>query len=226
MAQNRQMSPFTDDRSPFDRLPGEPARAYHAFCHYRDAGSTRSLDRSWREHHAKCLGTVQPATRRRPMSWGDWSARWGWVERAGSYDAHLDRQKRTAFEAEQVEAARRHARVLQAAISAATIPLRVALETAATPDGIETLRSAALANVSGLRLAVSEARLSAASLPSLVQAERLTLGMATEHHQLTNAPTFDPVAARIVNDPAATELAVQLLTLIADKQLATPLVVE
>jgi hypothetical protein len=156
------------------------------------------------------------------MSWGDWSARWGWVERAGAYDAHLDRQKRTAFEAEQVEAARRHARVLQAAISAATIPLRIALETAATPDGIETLRTAALANVTGLRLAVSEARLSAASLPSLVQAERLTLGMATEHHQLTNAPTFDPVAARIVTDPVAAELAVRLLDLVASQRTVEP----
>jgi hypothetical protein len=211
-----------DDGLPFDKQPGEPARAYHGFCHYRDFGPTRSLDRAWREHHAKCLNQIQPATRRRPMSWGDWSARWGWVERAGAYDAHLDGEKRRAFEREQVEAARRHARVLQAAISAATIPLRIALETAATPNGIETLRTAALANAAGLRLAVSEARLSAASLPGLVQAERLTLGMATEHHQLTNAPAFDPVAARIVNDPAATELAVQLLSLIADKQIATP----
>lgn len=209
------MALFTDDRVSFDRQPAEPARAYHAFCHYRDAGSTRSLDRAWREHHSQCLNQVQPATRRRPMSWGDWSARWGWVERAGAYDAHLDRQRRSAFEAEQVEAARRHARVLQAAISAATISLRVALETAATPDGVERLRTAALASAGGLRLAVADARLSAASLPALVAAERLTLGMATEHHQLTESRTFDPIAARIATDPAALEAAIHLLSLVA-----------
>jgi hypothetical protein len=206
---------LTDDETPFERQPVEPAKAYHGFCHYRDLGSMRSLDRAWREHHQTCLGKVQPTTRRRPMTWGDWSARWGWVERAAFYDAHLERQKRAALQEEQVEAARRHARLLQAALSAATVPVRIALESAATPTGLETLRTAARADVSGLRAAVAEARLSAASLPALVQAERLTLGMSTDHHEVSDAPTVDPVAARIVTDPAAMDLAIKLLDLIA-----------
>lgn len=209
------MTLSTDDRPPFERQPGEPAKAHHAFCHYRDLGPVRALDRAWREHHQKCLGKVQPTTRRRPMTWGDWSARWGWVERAAFFDADLDRQKRAALHEEQVEAARRHARVLQAALSTLTVPVRIALETAATPAGLETLRTAARADAAGLRAAIAEARLSAASVPALVQAERLTLGMSTDHHEISDVPALDPVAARIVTDPMAMDLAMQLLDLIA-----------
>ncbi len=199
----------TDDRQPFDRQPGEPAKAYHAFGHYRDLGS-RSLDRAWREHHEQCLHQIQPETRRRPMSWGNWSARWGWVERAFSYDAYLERQKRAALLDEQVEAAKRHARALQASIAATTVPVRIALE-AATTAGLEMLRAAARADATGLRAAFAEARLSAANLPMLVTAERLTLGMSTDHHEITGAPAHDPVAEAIVSDPEALDLAIALL---------------
>src|SRR5262245_20317344 len=205
--------PSTDARAPFERLSREPARAYHGFCHYRDLPiSQRSLDAAWRQHSAQCAGKVQPVTRRRPMSWGDWSVQYRWVDRVSAFDSHLERQKRAALEAEQVEAGRRHARVLQAAISTVTLPLRVALEVAATPTGMETLTNAARANLSGLRLAIAEARLAAAHLPQLVQAERLVLGMTTDAHEVREAPPlYDPVAALIVRDPAAMELALELL---------------
>ena len=205
----------TDDRPAFERVPGEPVRAYHGFCHYRDLGPMRSLDVAWRQHHERCLHQIQPVTKRRPMSWGNWSARWGWVERAAFYDAYLERQKRAALEAEQAEASRRHARALQAGLSALLVPLRVALETAAAPSGIEVLRAAAASGIAGLRAALSDARLSAAHLPALVQAERLVLGMSTDYHEVTDPPAVDPIAARIVTDPAALDAAIKLLDLIA-----------
>lgn len=210
------MPPSTDGRQPFDQQAGEPAKAYHAFCHYRDLGPVRSLDRAWREHHARCLKQVQPETRRRPMSWGNWSVRWGWLQRAESYDAHVERQKREAFRQEQIDASRRHARAIQAAMAASTASIRIALETAATPAGLETLRSAAGTDVLSLRAALAEARHAAMTLPSLVQAERLVLGMPTDLHQVTDtSPMSDPVAAAIVRDPAAFEAASQLLDLAA-----------
>jgi hypothetical protein len=149
------------------------------------------------------------------MTWGDWSVRWAWVERAAAFDRFVDRQKRVALADAQVEAARRHARALQAAISVATIPLRIALETAATPPGLEMLRTAAWANAAGLRAAVAEARSSAAGLPALAQAERLALGMNTDNHEYEDAPAADPISMRIASDPAAMDLAIRLLDLVA-----------
>ena len=109
------------------RLPGESARQHHAFEHYRTAGPQRSIDKAWHAHHRHCLHTPQSKTRRRPMTRGNWSVRWAWVSRATSYDHHLEAQKRLAFETEQIEASKRHARTLQAALAALTLPLRIAL---------------------------------------------------------------------------------------------------
>ena len=152
------------------------------------------------------------------MTWGDWSATWDWVERAAAYDAAIEREKLNAFKGEQIEAARRHARAIQASISALIIPVKIALETAATPAGLLELKTAALASTTGLRAALADARVSAAAIPALVQAERLTLGMNTEHHEVSEFPAVDPVAMRIATDPAATELAQRLLTLIAKER--------
>jgi hypothetical protein len=197
----------------WERQPGEPSRAFHAFAHYRDGGSQRSLDRAWREHHATCLKTPQPVTRRRPPSWGNWSARWSWVARADAFDAHLAHQKQAALEQEQVEAARRHARALQAAMSAMTVPVRLALELAATPEGLAKLRAAATDAV-GLRGVLADARMAAAHLPALVTAERLTLGMSTERTEVEAKPV-DLIAQAIVADPETTSMAVDLLARIA-----------
>ena len=45
-------------------------------------------------------------------------------------------------------------------------------------------------------------------MPDLVASERLVLGMATEHHQLSESPRFDPVAQRVATDPKAMEAAI------------------
>jgi hypothetical protein len=197
----------------WDRQPGESARAYHAFAHYRDGGSQRSLDRAWRDHHATCLKTPQPATRRRPPSWGNWSARWSWVARADAFDAHLAHQKQTALEAEQVEAGKRHARLLQAGMQAVTASLRVALDVVASPEGLTRLRALS-ATDAGLRAALVESRLAASHLPGLITAERLVLGMSTERTEIDDRRP-DVLAEAIVSDPAATAMAVSLLAHIA-----------
>jgi hypothetical protein len=71
--------------SPWDRLSKESARAYSAFCLYRDFGSKRSIDAAFPQ---------PPAASRRqraPRTWFDWSRRFRWVERAQAWDAHLVR---------------------------------------------------------------------------------------------------------------------------------------
>lgn len=198
-------------REPWERQAGEPARAYHGFCHYRDAGSQRSLDRAWREHHATCLNSPQPVTRRRPPSWGNWSARWSWVARADAFDAHLAKQKQLALEHEQAEAAKRHARALQAAISSVMLPVRTALETAATPEGLAKLRTAAQADAAGLRGALADARMAVAHLPALIASERLTLGLSTERSEVREPPVRDLAAEAIAASPELTAAATDLL---------------
>jgi hypothetical protein len=48
-----------------------------------------------------------------------------------------------------------------------------------------------------------------------VASERLVLGMSTDHHEVTDAPTVDPVAVRIATDPAVLEAAIKLLDAVA-----------
>jgi hypothetical protein len=71
--------------SPWERLPKESARAYAAFCAYRDLGAERSID---------AAGTQQLGSRSRkraPRTWFKWSRRFHWVKRAEAWDAHLVR---------------------------------------------------------------------------------------------------------------------------------------
>jgi hypothetical protein len=203
------------DRSNFERLAGEPAAAYHAFTHYRDLGpGVRSLDRGWHEHHRVCRGQAQPAWRRRPMNHGDWSARWSWVSRARAYDEHMEAQRRAAFQAEQVEAGRRQAQILAAAMTALAAPLRVALAVATKPEDIERLIAAAGATALGTRLALADARQAAALLPGVISAERTVLGLAVERGASPSPdepPVIDPVAQAITASPELTALAEKLL---------------
>jgi hypothetical protein len=150
-------------------------------------------------------------TKRRSKRWAEWSARWNWPVRVGAWDGEVDRRKRAAFLAEQIKATERHARAIAAAIAATTAPISIALQTATTPAGLEKLKTLALADAYGLRAALTEARLAAVSLPGLIAAERLVLGMPTEHHQITEAVTRDPIAEAIVSDEQARDAAIFLL---------------
>lgn len=69
------MPSFTDNRPPFERQSGEPARAFHSFCHFRDGGPGISLDKAWREHRTACdhIGLNEVSNRRRPTTWARWS---------------------------------------------------------------------------------------------------------------------------------------------------------
>jgi hypothetical protein len=90
---------------PWERQPGEPDRAFAAFCCYRDAGARRSLDAVGRQLYEGQVGRRRGTTGRLQ----EWSSAWRWVERARAWDAELDRQAREA-ELEAVrEMRRRHA---------------------------------------------------------------------------------------------------------------------
>jgi len=64
------------DKQPWERCKGESRKAYDAFCCYRDQDATRTL------------AAVGKALGKSAALMEQWSARWGWVERAHAWDDH------------------------------------------------------------------------------------------------------------------------------------------
>ena len=77
-----------------ERRPGESAKAFHAFCHYRDLPVfSRSIDAAWAEHVRECL-KHQTSTKQAPGNWKSWSAANDWPARAADHDDDLSRRRR------------------------------------------------------------------------------------------------------------------------------------
>lgn len=79
---------------PWDRLPGESAKAYEAFCVYRDLG----VDRSIRDAAQKLSKSVMVIAR--------WSGQWDWVNRVREWDIHIEEEARKATEKAEINAIR------------------------------------------------------------------------------------------------------------------------
>ena len=88
-----------------ERRPGESAKAFHAFSHYRDLPvSSRSIDAAWAEHARECLGR-QGGERRATGAFSRLSAQNDWPARAADHDDDLSRRRRArrATELERAE---------------------------------------------------------------------------------------------------------------------------
>ncbi len=72
------------------RRPGETSAAYAAFCTYRDLGPSRSLAEAYRQR------TGKEQAKQAGGNWTSWYRRNEWKNRAESYDAYLDEEKRRA----------------------------------------------------------------------------------------------------------------------------------
>jgi hypothetical protein len=79
-----------------ERLPDESPRAYRAFCHYRDLGPNRSLDRAWERYRTTSDQGKKRKSARRPGHWGAWSQKFLWVKRADAHDDQIDEERRNA----------------------------------------------------------------------------------------------------------------------------------
>lgn len=205
---------------PWERQPGESAAAYHSFCHYRDTkfGHTqvRSLAKAYQHHKKECMHTWVPEHTPCPKHWRIWSSRWGWVERAARWDDEVDAQFRAQHAAEQVEARKRHARFAQAGLSILTAPVRAALAAAQDPVVIQRLTDhMKIGPVHTLQVLTAISRMVAVA-PELVNMERLALGLSTDALEIDDKREDHGLAQRIVADPAATELAIQLLDRLAN----------
>ena len=85
------------DSDPWEWLPEESARAYDAFCCYREMGHQRSI--------AKVAHAIGRSVRLLER----WSSAHRWVVRAFCYDNYLDLRQRRNYELRVLETASEHA---------------------------------------------------------------------------------------------------------------------
>jgi hypothetical protein len=124
---------------PWERQPGETAKAYAAFCGYRDLPpQERSLQRLRSEMADEGYVVTK--------NWlGEWSAKWDWVERTMDWDQEVDRRQREKFVAERESMAQRHAQQAVMLQEALMLPAK-ALADKLRRDHVGTV--AALSNLS------------------------------------------------------------------------------
>src|SRR5260370_40555615 len=68
----------------WDRLPDETAKAYAAFCAFRDMAPPRSLDGAFRHKNGA------PESTRSNGAWRTWTAKYKWNERVRAFDAKME----------------------------------------------------------------------------------------------------------------------------------------
>jgi hypothetical protein len=88
-------------RELWERLPGEPERAFQAFAIFRDAAERRVVS----EVGAKL---TPPCSRQNVWRW---SFRWRWEERVGAFDVDRDRQHREEMARARTEMDKRHLKI-------------------------------------------------------------------------------------------------------------------
>ena len=100
----------------WDIQPGETAKAFHAFSHYRDMPpADRSIDTAHAEHLARCEGRKRRG-KRGSNRWQSWSPKHDWVSRATAHDADLSHQRRDRRARELEEAQDRAAKIAHSAL--------------------------------------------------------------------------------------------------------------
>jgi hypothetical protein len=209
-----------DGPAPWERQTGEGARQFHAFVHYRDLGTGRSITRALNAHRETCQGKPASATWRSTSGrWRAWSVDLEWGARCTAYDKWVDEQDRLAAKRGRAAAVEQHAKAVRLALLVTAAPIRALADAMTDPKSHALLKAAALSGVDGWRKAFGDGIKAAQLIPALIQAERLTLGLHTSHEALSEGPAIEEapvdIGQRIASDPEATRLAIQLLDRVA-----------
>jgi hypothetical protein len=163
------------------RRPREPARSHHAFGHYDALGpGARSLRRAYAEHKLRCDHITVSESRRAPGRWAAWSITWDWQTRVRLHDEALEAIKLQKIADVVAAASERHARVLQAAVSVASVLPRVILECLQNPEALPQLIATAKGSPAALLRLLEASRPFLAVIPSLIESERLVHGLPTQ----------------------------------------------
>lgn len=84
----------------WDRQEGETAKAYAAFCAYRDYGIDRSIQKVVNKYIENAWS--MPLLLR-------WSAKHNWVKRCAAFDSYMDKERQKEYLAQTLEISRRQA---------------------------------------------------------------------------------------------------------------------
>jgi hypothetical protein len=95
------MDMIEDDSDSWEQFPAESAKAFSAFCVYRDMGPNRSL--------AKTAHTMNRPPGYKQTLW-EWSTKYEWRSRCLDYDRHIEKVAQSEKENAIREMADRHAR--------------------------------------------------------------------------------------------------------------------
>lgn len=85
----------------WDRQPEETAKAYAAFCAFRDMGRERAVDGAYQRLEEGRGKTGVP--RKAPSHWWEWYGDYSWKTRAEAYDGHLEQEARKQREADHLK---------------------------------------------------------------------------------------------------------------------------
>ena len=106
------MSDASDDTLPWERQPGESARAFRAFAVYRDMGLGRTLEATGRQVSGGNPGRKKGTT----GCIRNWYQKFNWAERARAWDNEQDRiwrEQQTKARKEMLERHVKQAKALQ-----------------------------------------------------------------------------------------------------------------
>jgi hypothetical protein len=152
---------------PWERQPGETAKAFAAFATYRDLpAGTRSL-----AHVQRDIGKSTAYIRQLEI----WSSEHEWGERSAAHDQDIDRRKRERSVSEVVEMNARQATIAAAFEQALVEPLYDFLEAIKDPAVTRAMKE--LDPLLLLTLTERAARI----WPTLQRAERLARGESTDN---------------------------------------------
>jgi hypothetical protein len=203
-------APMPEAPDPWERQPGETTTQWHAFTHFRDMPVHSCLE-AYRQHRQHCMHLSTDHLYEAPKHWRVWSSQMAWMDRAQAWDSEVDRQVRERLIKAQIEARERHARLAQAMLTVLSLPVKAALEAARDPEMVQRLVVSA-GTVAGAKELVQQVARISSVVPGVVTMERLALGLTTDNVHVDDRDDDGiSFADRIANDPAATDLAIQLL---------------
>ena len=155
-------------RSPWDQQLDESDLMYGLFIQYRDQGLGRTIINGFNWYLEEEIGTAKK------NSYYVYAKTWDWQERARLWDQYEEAQYQLARGVARRDMAERHEEKIVEAIGAIVVPfeaLAVAMKDDAFLDELATMKPAKLIDVTNR---------AARALPSLMSAERLARGEATE----------------------------------------------
>ncbi len=181
---------------PWDRQPEETDFGWALFCHHRDSGITRSLDKTVEAMLEKYPPgyTTQGGINLNVASLKQRSYLFGWSERTEAFDKEQERLYQIARGLAIREMADRHEETIVEAIGSLMVPIK-ALQLAMEEDE-GFIKSLSKTDAKKL---ISMSNIAARTIPSLLQAERLARGMPTEivsgviEHQVTHTIERDQI---------------------------------